>query len=778
MSEPVDIVVNDGIAPSIVPTLQEIAENARTCYSALATLQDALNEIDAGAMSQLSQSTQGASSQLKDAANSQTTLTGATKETTAATSGFTSEMKKAEAATAAAKVEGSAYTSVLGGLKSALAFVGIGLGVKYFIDQADGYSKIIDKLKDVSSSYEDLVAKEGKLFSIAQNTRQSFESTTSIFVGLAKATAGTAVTQAELFSSTELLDKALTSSGKSADVVSGALRTFTSGLTSGRTAGMAMRSLLLEFPHLGKAVATGLNMSATEFVKAAQAGKITIEQFITGLNNSAKTIEDKFGRTTVTVASTFKVLEDAVGRFIGQTNEASSVTAALANTILFAASHVEVLAGIVGIVAVRFAAMLAINTVTFFIGLATSAVAATVSMIAFIGPVGLVVAAVVAAGVAVGYFTGLFDGLTDKTKSFGDAVKTAINDRIKEAVGAFKEATDQGNTLSGTLGQLANDAHRLDSEFGVLGKSALSMGKNWEYLDKTAKELRREYIEMEKHQAEIVTGLMRMTTGTLQFENAMNTAADVWMKYNLELSETIKKHEEAAASASALAHGFDNIAVSAARAGSSASAASEISASSLASTSSSSRGSSSSASQTQSFSSVTDPFKDRSTQVAIAKFIAKGGDPQDAYRLARYLSDNILSNTAMFGINPWAKGGDGTVNPQYLASFFKKNPDLKDVAGSLGFANGGEFEVGGSGPVDSQLVKFWASPDETVTVETPQQRAKRLRESGDTGGRISIGTVKIEVTTKDADSFRRNKDQIGTQVINQLQRVARRSGLS
>lgn len=44
-----------------------------------------------------------------------------------------------------------------------------------------------------------------------------------------------------------------------------------------------------------------------------------------------------------------------------------------------------------------------------------------------------------------------------------------------------------------------------------------------------------------------------------------------------------------------------------------------------------------------------------------------------------------------------------------------------------GFATGGSFMVGGSGSTDSQLVQFMASPDERVTIETPEQQ----RKSGD-----------------------------------------------
>lgn len=43
------------------------------------------------------------------------------------------------------------------------------------------------------------------------------------------------------------------------------------------------------------------------------------------------------------------------------------------------------------------------------------------------------------------------------------------------------------------------------------------------------------------------------------------------------------------------------------------------------------------------------------------------------------------------------------------------------LSGLFGFANGGSFQVGGSGGVDSQLVAFKASPNERVTVTKPGQ---------------------------------------------------------
>lgn len=48
---------------------------------------------------------------------------------------------------------------------------------------------------------------------------------------------------------------------------------------------------------------------------------------------------------------------------------------------------------------------------------------------------------------------------------------------------------------------------------------------------------------------------------------------------------------------------------------------------------------------------------------------------------------------------------------------------LGGVGKLLGFANGGSFRVGGSGGIDSQLVAFKASPNETVDIRKPGQDA-------------------------------------------------------
>ncbi len=83
----------------------------------------------------------------------------------------------------------------------------------------------------------------------------------------------------------------------------------------------------------------------------------------------------------------------------------------------------------------------------------------------------------------------------------------------------------------------------------------------------------------------------------------------------------------------------------------------------------------------------------------------------------------------------------------------------------FGFANGGQFKVGGSGGTDSQLVAFRASPNETVTVTRPDQRAG--------GGVVYAPTFNVNAPGADPGSIKKIQAMLaehGRQIFDELDR--------
>jgi hypothetical protein len=65
--------------------------------------------------------------------------------------------------------------NALGQLKTALAAVGLGLGISQVLELSESYGIMVNKLRLTSSSVAELAAREEALFDIAQRTRQGLE---------------------------------------------------------------------------------------------------------------------------------------------------------------------------------------------------------------------------------------------------------------------------------------------------------------------------------------------------------------------------------------------------------------------------------------------------------------------------------------------------------------------------------------------------------------------------------------------------------------------------
>jgi len=73
------------------------------------------------------------------------------------------------------------------------------------------------------------------------------------------------------------------------------------------------------------------------------------------------------------------------------------------------------------------------------------------------------------------------------------------------------------------------------------------------------------------------------------------------------------------------------------------------------------------------------------------------------------------------------------------------------LGGLVGFANGGSFQVGGAGGIDSQLVAFRASPNETVSIHKPGQ---------DMGGRSVVINAPINAPGADPAQLKRVEESV------------------
>lgn len=114
---------------------------------------------------------------------------------------------------------------------------------------------------------------------------------------------------------------------------------------------------------------------------------------------------------------------------------------------------------------------------------------------------------------------------------------------------------------------------------------------------------------------------------------------------------------------------------------------------------------------------------------------------------------------------PAAAAGGGAITAGAGASLAGSGAALGSLDGLMGFATGGSFGVGGVGGTDSQLVAFRATPNERVTIETPEQQRNNA------GGSVQ----NFYITTPNADSFRQSQGQIMNNAAASMSRARARN---
>ena len=209
-----------------------------------------------------------------------------------------------------------------------------GLGTLFagsaIIRAADQYANLQGQLKLVTDSSENLAAVQGRLFDVAQATSQPLDATISLYTRLARATD---FSQERIAGLTETINQAVTLSSAAPEAAQAALFQLGQGFAAGALRGEELNSVLEQTPELAAAIAEGLGVSVGELRRLGAEGRLTAELVAEGLENSADTVERRFGDVPLTVGRALTQLSNSFTVFVGQINTGVGVTGLLADAI-------------------------------------------------------------------------------------------------------------------------------------------------------------------------------------------------------------------------------------------------------------------------------------------------------------------------------------------------------------------------------------------------------------------------------------------------------------
>lgn len=204
-----------------------------------------------------------------------------------------------------------------GGLKMAVAAVGVVALTKQLIGQINTYTAMTNKLRLVTTSSKNLADVQDRLFNIAQESRVSLEATTDLYFRLAKSTDALGISQARVADVTETINKAVAISGTTTQAAAAALFQLGQGLAANALRGQELNSVLEQTPRVAQAIADGLGVPIGRLRDMAAEGKLTAKVVMEAFESQADVINKEMEQTSTTVQQAWLKIENQALKTFG-----------------------------------------------------------------------------------------------------------------------------------------------------------------------------------------------------------------------------------------------------------------------------------------------------------------------------------------------------------------------------------------------------------------------------------------------------------------------------
>ncbi|WP_455647945.1 phage tail tape measure protein, partial [Lonepinella koalarum] len=212
---------------------------------------------------------------------------------------------------------------MVGNLKALLG-LGFGVaGINSLIQMADKMKSLNNQIKFVTNSTNEYNQVQRQLFSIAQNTRASFEATATLYTRSARALKDYGYSQQQVLNFTETLNKAMAVGGVGAQEQASALLQLSQALGSGRLQGDEFRSISETAPIILDTVAEYMGKSRAEVKQLATEGKITSQVLFDAMSGASKKISEQFDTMPLTFGQAMQQMQNSVLKWVSDMDTAS-----------------------------------------------------------------------------------------------------------------------------------------------------------------------------------------------------------------------------------------------------------------------------------------------------------------------------------------------------------------------------------------------------------------------------------------------------------------------
>lgn len=299
---------------------------------------------------------------------------------------------------------------------------------KSMLDTADAMQSINSQVRQVTSSETEYLSVQRQLLEVANNTRASLESTSSLYVSTSRALKDYGYTQQEILQFTEATNNAMTIGGVAAQQQAAALMQLSQALGSGVLQGDEFKSIAEAAPILLDTIAEYMGKSRAEIKKLGSEGQLTADVIFKAISGASEKFGEQAAKMPMTMGQALTVFSNNWQSMVSKLLNDSGAMSGIASIIKMIADNLNLVVPIMA-------------------GFAVAVTAATVQVLGLnvamlANPFGLV-------AVAIGAVIGLIAQFGDQIDIFGggwsnlldviQAVWQAITETIGAAIGEIRE---------------------------------------------------------------------------------------------------------------------------------------------------------------------------------------------------------------------------------------------------------------------------------------------------------------------------------------------------
>lgn len=253
--------------------------------------------------------------------------------------------------------------AIASSIRSMAVSLAAGASVGAIIKMADSYTALQNRMKALGLEGEALARTENKLFEIANRNGTSIDAVTELYQRASMARENLGASEQQLMQIVSGVSASLKLQGTSATQASGALLQFGQILGGSKVQAQEYNSLIDQMPVLLDAVAKGSDKwggSVSKLSADVKSGKVATQDFVNAAIKGFAEIERKSADLPKTVGQAMQILNNELGRYVGQSDKSLSATERLAGAIVKVADNLEkvvpAIAALAGLFGARWAA--------------------------------------------------------------------------------------------------------------------------------------------------------------------------------------------------------------------------------------------------------------------------------------------------------------------------------------------------------------------------------------------------------------------------------------